>query len=197
MTAQPPEATEDYSTTNRPRASGAGALPAAARALVGVGLAGCALAVVATFATVIQIRVLTVTTASYSGWDRHGVVLPLLALFGALMLAGAWRGARPAMASLAVLGIVVLLVAIVVDVPNLNDTGVWPMADQYEDARAGAGTGFYFETAAGALMLLSGGLMFLLTPRQAPTPRRRRERPRSAARRADGAGDEWFAEPPS
>lgn len=150
-------------------------------AAAGLGIAGAILAFIATFTTVIQIRVLTVTPASFNGMDRYGPALLLLGIFGLLMVAGAWRGARPAMAALALAGLAVLLIAILVDVPHLNDTGVWPLADQYEDAQAGAGIGFYFETASGVLMLLSGVLMLLLGPRGEPAPRSRRtpgERPR-------------------
>ena len=175
----------------------------------GLGIAGAILAFIATFSTVIQIRVLTVTPASYNGMDRYGPALLVLGIFGLLMVAGAWRGARPAMGALALAGLAVLLIAILVDVPHLNDKGVWPQADQYEDASAGAGIGFYFETASGVLMLLSGVLMLLLGPREAQAPRGVREAdaprtesasetsPKTAPDSPPRPGtDDWFADTP-
>jgi hypothetical protein len=193
VSAHSREARDDYSKSHRPRTASSGALGALATGAAGLGIAGAILAVVATFSTVIQIRVLTVTPATFSGMDRYGPALILLAVFAVLMIAGARRGARPAMAALALCGVAVLLIAILVDVPHLNDKGVWPLADQYEDAEASAGTGFYFETAAGVLMLLSGVLMLLLAPA------RRRAREDRPAHRVGPASTEqdWFADPPA
>jgi hypothetical protein len=88
------------------------------------------------------------------------------------------------MAALALTGVGVLLIAVLVDVPHLNDTGVWPLSDQYEDASASAGIGFYFETASGVLMLLGGVMALLVSPRGAAAPeapRPVREAPAPAA----------------
>ena len=191
-------ATDDYSSETEARTAPSRGLPLPARGAAGVGLAGAALAVVATFTPVIEINVLTVETFSHDGWDRYGPALLLLAVFAVLMVAGAWRGARPAMAGLAIAGVAILAIAVLVDVPHLDDKGVWPLADQYEDAQAGAGIGFYFETAAGVLMLLGGVLMLLLAPRTtvSAAPARRREpvsEPASAPA-APAADTEWFAE---
>ena len=51
----------------------------------------------ATFATVIEIKVGTTTKVPdhdthLSGWDRHGPALLIIALFAAAMIAGAMRG---------------------------------------------------------------------------------------------------------
>lgn len=188
MSAQGPEAIDDYSKETRPGRLATGA--------AGLGLAGAILAFVATFSTVIEIRVLIVTPEAYSGMDRYGPALILLGVFGLLMVAGAWRGARPAMGALALAGVGVLLIAILVDVPHLNDEGVWPLADQYEDASASPGRGFYFETASGVLMLLSGVLMLLLTPRGRPARPPERARPERAEPQAEPSTPDWFAEPP-
>src|SRR6266542_2252946 len=111
----------------------------------------------ATFATVIEIKVGTTTKVPdhdthLSGWNRHGPALVLIALFAAAMIAGALRGARPAMAALAALGLVVLLIAIIGDVPDLDETGF--IGQVYEDAAAGAKAGFYLETLGGVLLLV-------------------------------------------
>src|SRR4051794_19324591 len=194
------EANGDYSKENRadrPLRTGVRTpVGPLALAAAGVGLAGVALAVVATFSTVIKIVVLTVTPFTQTGYDPYGPALLVLAGFALLMIAGGVRGARPAMAALALAGIGVLLIAVLVDVPHIHDKGVWPLADQYEDAEASAGTGFYFETAAGILMLLGGALMLLLAPtaprvaRERPAPRSREERRADReARRGSAAAD--------
>jgi hypothetical protein len=149
--------------------------------LLAAAAAGVICLLLATFATIIEIKVGTTTKVPdhdthLSGWDRHGPALLVIALFAAAMVAGALRGARPAMAALAVLGLAALLIAIVGDVPDLNETGF--IGQVYEDAAAGPKGGFYLETLGAVLLLASGGLMLALPAPGAPAPRvRRRERP--------------------
>ena len=126
--------------------------------------AGVICLVLATFTTVIEIKVGTTTRlpgrdTHLSGWDRHGPALLIVAAFGAAMVAGALRGARPAMIALAVLGLVALGIAVIGDVPDLNETGF--IGEVYEDAAAGPSAGFYLETLGGALMLAGGAIMAL------------------------------------
>ena len=135
--------------------------------------------IVATSATVIKIKVLTTPdTASgldttLSGSDRHGVALVVIAVFAAVMLLGALRGARPAMLALAAAGVLTLSIAIIGDATHIHDTG--EVGELYEQASAGAGNGFYFETLGGALLLVAGGGLLILSGR------RRRASPRRAA----------------
>jgi hypothetical protein len=154
-------------------------------ALLAVAAAGVICLLLATFATVIEIKVGTTTKVPdhdthLSGWDRHGPALVLIALFAAAMIAGALRGARPAMVALAVLGLVALLIAVIGDVPDLDETGF--IGEVYEDAAAGPKAGFYLETLGAVLLLVSGGLMLWLPAASAPAPRvRERERPADVA----------------
>lgn len=148
-------------------------------ALLVAAAAGVICLLLATFATVIEIKVGTTTKVPghdthLSGWDRHGPALALIALFAAAMIAGSVRGARPAMAALAVLGLVALLIAVVGDVPDLNATGF--IGEVYEDAAAGPKAGFYLETLGGVLLLLSGGLLVALPAGGAATADRRSAR---------------------
>lgn len=171
MTADAPGATQDYSTRfgrarrGRERVSGPPAGTRAARAVLALlGLLGAVLLVVSTFSTVVKIKVLTTTQVagqdtSISGNDLHGIALIAVAVFGLLMLYGAVRGARPAMAALAATGLLALGLVIGLDVPELNNTG--QLSEFYEDVTAGASTGFYYETLGAVLLLLSGGLMLL------------------------------------
>jgi hypothetical protein len=133
--------------------------------LAAIASAGAICLLLATFATIIEIRVGTTTRVPdhdthLSGWDRHGPALLLIALFAIVMVAGALRGARPAMIALVVLGLAALLIAVVGDVPDLNETGF--IGEVYEDAAAGPKAGFYLETLGAVLLVASGGLMLAL-----------------------------------
>ncbi|WP_205696984.1 hypothetical protein [Conexibacter sp. SYSU D00693] len=131
-----------------------------------IGLAGCVALVVATFSLVLQIEVLTTSEIAAdidterTGWERHGPALLVLAGFALVMLAGALRGARPAALALVAAGLAALAIALVWDLPALDDTG--QVGELYEQATAGPESGYYLETAGGALLLLAGGGLFLL-----------------------------------
>jgi hypothetical protein len=133
--------------------------------LCGAAAAGAICLLLATFSTVIEIKVGTTTNVPgrdthLSGWDRHGPALLIVAAFAATMVAGSLRGARPAMIALAVLGLVALLIAVIGDVSDLDETGF--IGEVYEDAAAGPEAGFYLETLGGVLLLASGALMAVL-----------------------------------
>ena len=172
--------TNDYSKGMAPSLPSLPSANALRLALLAAAAAGVICLLLATFATVIEINVGTTTKVPghdthLSGWDRHGPALLLIALFAAAMIAGALRGARPAMAAIAALGLVALLIALVGDVPDLNQTGF--IGEVYEDAAAGPKAGFYLETLGAVLLLVSGGLMLALPAASAPAPRARgRER---------------------
>jgi len=169
------------------------------------GIVGGLLLVLATSATIIEIRIGTTgETASgidtaLSGADRHGPALVIIAVFAMAMLAGAVQGARPAMVALAASGIIVLGIAIISDAQNIDDTG--EIGQLYSEAIAGAGNGFYFETLGGALLLISGGGLLVLgggapmATRDGRAERPGRERPSMAsltalaARRRRGGAD--------
>jgi hypothetical protein len=156
-------------------------------ALLAAGLAGATALVLATFSTVIEITVGTTTRlaaqqTSFSGWDRHGPALLLLAVCAVAMLLGALRGSRPAMLAVLATAVAALAIALIWDLPDVHDTG--QVGDLYSDASAGPRSGYYLETAGGALLLLSGGGL-LIAGARAPEPR---------ARRAGPAGDEVAGE---
>jgi hypothetical protein len=138
----------------------------ALRAVLAVaGLAGALLLLVATFATIIQIKVgttgrgLDLDTAQ-SGWDRHGPALVVLALLGLWLLAVALRRSLVAMAGLLLVGVVALAIAWHWDRPHVHDTG--SVGEVYEEATAQPGLGYYLETLGGALLVLSGGALLVL-----------------------------------
>jgi hypothetical protein len=78
---------------------------------------------------------------SQVGFERHSVALLLLELLK--------------------IGVVVLGLALLVDLPASDDTGV--IGRDYAEAHASAGTGLYFEVIGGALAVLAG-LMRVIRP---------------------------------
>jgi hypothetical protein len=179
MSATSRQATRDYSRMRPRLPTGFPGSFALRAALAATALVGALLLVAATFSTIIEI---TVGTTSHlanidterSGADRHGPALVLLAAFAIAMIAGALRGAKPAMAALVVCGIAALLISLVGDLPHVNDTG--QVGVLYSDARAAPRFGYYAETLGGVLLVIAGGVM-LLSPgaaarRDAPGRRR-------------------------
>ena len=91
------------------------------------------------------------------------------------MTVGAWRGARPAMAALAVAGDRRAADRAYRRPPDVHKTGV--IGELYDNAHANPKTGYYLETLGGVLLLLAGGGLLLLGGGSAaePEPRTRRE----------------------
>ena len=118
--------------------------------------------IISTFLTLFKISTGEATLRTYSGLEHHSIAMLLLGIAVIPMALGTLRMARPAMAALAGIGALVLLVAVTVDLPAALDEGV--MAVTYEGASASPGVGFYVETFAGALLLMTGGLL-LMQPR--------------------------------
>jgi|tagenome__1003787_1003787.scaffolds.fasta_scaffold20482863_2 hypothetical protein len=154
--------------------------------LVLAGVLGVAALAVATFTTVIAITVGTTSRlarldTSLSGWDRHGPALLVIAALALVMLAGAARGARPAMAAVLVCGVFAVVVALGLDLPHLDDTGL--VGELYSDASAGPGVGFWLEVGGAALLCVAGGGLLLAERRSsvAVPPRSR------TAHRGEGA----------
>ena len=123
-----------------------------------------------------------------SGGDQHGYALLVLALLAVLMTLGAVLGrSRPAAVALAVIGAVVLLVALLLDLPTLDSTRDLEL--KYTGARAQTGGAFTLELIAGGLALGAGLLALLLARRAAAADddARRSRRARSEKAAADSA----------
>jgi hypothetical protein len=157
----------------------ASALPTGLRiGLLIAGLAGVAALAAATAATVIRITVGTTTRLAnldteLSGWERHGPALLVIGAFALVMLLGAIRGARPAMAAVVACGLAALVVALGLDLPHLDDTG--QVGRLYTDASAGPEVGFLLEVLGGVLLVGCGGGLLALARRAAnrqPVPAR-------------------------
>jgi len=95
--------------------------------------------------------------------DRHSHALIVLALAAALMALGAGAGrSRPASVALLAIGAAVLAIALIGDLPDVDETGV--LAGSYEGASASASSGFYLELLGGALAI-GAGVLGLVRPR--------------------------------
>jgi hypothetical protein len=91
------------------------------------------------------------------GFERHSVALLLLGLLTFVMGAGAAFGrSRPAALALVAIGAVVLGLALALDLPASDDTGV--IGQDYAQAQASVGIGLWFEVVGGALALVAGVL---------------------------------------
>jgi hypothetical protein len=144
-----------------------------ATAVVAAGAIAAVLMVVTEFLTVASVDVASgscpvITETSpeladrcfLSGFERHGGALILLAAVTLFMAWGAGVGSsRPAAFALMALGAVVLLWALLIDLPATNDTGgIGPL---YANAQAMSGPGLFTELAAGALAVGAGALRVL------------------------------------
>jgi uncharacterized membrane protein YtjA (UPF0391 family) len=151
--------------------------PARRYGLLILPFVACVLLVIGEFSNLYEIHVITVTVKTVTGGSHHGYALLVVALAAAAMAFGAVIGrSRPAAYALVVLGVVALVVVLAIDLPNIDDTGLY--GRDYEQARAKAGTGFKLETA-GAILLLLGAVSILIF---GPRPERAPRRPRAEAR---------------
>jgi hypothetical protein len=156
--------------TTRQDSRGPGLLPGAFSGLDALGIAlsvaaflGAILLVAADFFTLFEIKVLTVTRESRSGGSHHSYAMLVLGIAALPMAYGATRGSRPAMAALAGLGVIAVLIALVGDLPDVNETGV--IGRNFTDAEASPSTGFYLETLGAVLLMVAGGAGLVLTGR--------------------------------
>jgi hypothetical protein len=117
---------------------------------------------------------------STSGHSQHGFALAIIAVVSIVMAWGAVVGrSRAAGAALIALGITVLLIALIGDFPDRNDTR--GLEARYTGAVGHLGSGFKLELVGGVLLLLVGGLA-LARPEPGAT---REPRPRRTAEVAE------------
>jgi hypothetical protein len=94
---------------------------------------------------------------SQVGFERHSVALLLLGLLTFVMGSGAAFGrSRPAAVALIAIGIVVLGLGLIVDLPASDDTGL--IGRDYAEAEASPGIGLWFELIGGAFAVLAGAM---------------------------------------
>lgn len=136
---------DDYSNDSR-------ALTAAFAASV----VGAVLLLAADLTTLVELRVGSVTRERLSGRGQHDWAVALLGVAALVLAVGALaRRSRAALTAVAIVGLVVVGIALFADLPDTRSTGV--LGQAYEEAHAAPGPGFYLEVAGGALLLVAGG----------------------------------------
>lgn len=132
------------------------------RLAAGLSIVGAALLVAAEFSTVFEVTVgsLEVVKRDATGGENHGYALLVVAVFGVVLtMLGLLGAGRAAGLGLIALGVVALVVALAVDLPDTRGSGRLPESLAYEDARARAGAALGLEIAGGALLLAAGALL--------------------------------------
>jgi hypothetical protein len=134
-------------------------------ALLALPLAGAGLLLAAEFATLYDVRVVAAVPAggSFAAGPHHGFAQALIAVGIAVMAVGAvLGGSRPAAVALAALALAALAVALLVDLPDVHETGL--IGETYEAARAEPRAGLYLELAGGCAALVGAALILLARP---------------------------------
>jgi Tryptophan-associated transmembrane protein (Trp_oprn_chp) len=113
----------------------------------------------------------TVGTGANHGWAPIPIALACFALAAAVYR----HGNRTALLGLTVLGVATLLIALLGDLPDAHSTGlIGSTASQYVQGVSSASAGLYLETLGAVLLLVSGGVGFLMlgsaSGRREPSP---------------------------
>jgi hypothetical protein len=99
-------------------------------------------------------------SCAQKGFERHGAALILLGLLTFAMGSGAAFGrSRPAALALIGIGVIVLGLALLRDLPASDDTGL--IGRRYAAAEATAGIGLTFELIAGVLAVVAGAVRLI------------------------------------
>jgi hypothetical protein len=126
---------------------------------------------------------------STSGHESHAWALVILAPLALVMVWGAVVGrSRAAALALAAIGATVLVIALAIDLPKLDDKR--NLDALYDDVVAHTGPAFRLELVGGVLLVLVGGLALVRPEAREPRLRRRRrdrDRDRDQGRAAAGA----------
>jgi hypothetical protein len=165
-------------------ASSTGRLPGTG-AIVFVAATGALLVLVAQFIPLYHVHiptssapVKTVGTGANHGFAPIPIALACFALAAAVYR----HGNRTALLGLTVLGVATLLIALLGDLPDAHSTGlIGSSAGQYVQGVSSASAGLYLETLGAVLLLVSGGVGFLMlgsaSGRREPSPSGRAEPP--------------------
>lgn len=186
----PPEAQSEYSRgsgPSRPLKAGrrwvsarpqpaAPETPGTARAALAVSaLVGALLIVVSQFTALYQLHSATSSAAIKTietGPNHAWAPIPLAVVAVALAYAVYRYGNRPALLGLAVLGIATLLIALLGDLSDAHSSGlIGSGADGYVQATSSASVGLYMETLGAVVLLVTGGVGFVLLGSPRPAPR--------------------------
>jgi hypothetical protein len=147
-------------------------------ALLALPLAGAGLLVAAEFSTLYDVRVVTAVPegGSFSTGGHHGYALAVIAVAIVVMSLGAvLGGSRPAAVAVLALAAGALAIALLVDLPDVHETGL--IGRTYDAAVAEPRAGLYLEIAGGCAALVGGALIVLARPGGRRRTRSRRTAP--------------------
>jgi hypothetical protein len=134
-------------------------------ALLSLPVTGAGLLVAAEFSTLYDVRVVTAVPegGAFSTGGHHGYALLVIAAAIVLMAVGAViGGSRPAAVAVVVLALGALAIAVFVDLPDVDQTGL--IGRTYDAAEAEPRAGLYLEIAGGCVALVGGALVLLMRP---------------------------------
>ena len=147
----------------------AGSAGAVGWLVLGLGVAGGLLLIIAELSLIFQVDTLTSGTCEEladaavrdkcraTGVEQHSGALFLLGVLAVAMAVGAGRGASvPAAVALVVVGAVVIGIGLLSDLPKTNADGL--LEPFYESGKARAGSGFYLELVGASACLAAGAL---------------------------------------
>jgi hypothetical protein len=147
---------------------GFGLVPPALRlALLALPLVGAGLLVATEFSTLYDVRVVTAVPegGAFSAGDHHGYAQAVIAVGIVVMTFGAVvGGSRPAAIAVLVLALGSLAISLLVDLPDVHETGL--IGRTYDAAVAEPRAGLYLEIAGGCAALVGAAL--ILVVRRAP-----------------------------
>jgi hypothetical protein len=149
-------------------------------ALLVLPLVGAGLLIAAEFSTLYEVVVVTAVPqgGSFSAGGHHGYARGVMAIGIVVMTLGAVvGGSRPAAVAVLVLAAASLAIALAVDLPDVDETGL--IGRTYDAAQAEPRSGLYLEIAGGCAALVGGALILVARP----APRRRSRSRRTAASR--------------
>lgn len=186
MNVTPPEAGTEYSTgsgASKPPLRGRlqsnqGRLEPASSSLrasiLAGSLLGALLLVVAEFTTLFTVHVETSSAAikTVATGPHHSYALLLIAIVVAVLAIAVWRdSSRPALLAIGLLGVVALLIALLVDLPDANASGLaGSSTTRYVDASSTPSAGLYLETLGAVVLVITCGVGFIAlgAPRRRP-----------------------------
>jgi hypothetical protein len=145
------------------------------------GLLGAVLLLVAEFTTLFEVRTSSSATAisTVGTGSHHTYALVPIALLVAFFAFGVWQArSRPALLAIGVLGVIALLIALVVDLPDAQASGlIGSSATHYASASSSPSAGMYMETAGAVVLIVTCVSGFLLIGPPAAPPRARQPGP--------------------
>jgi hypothetical protein len=144
-------------------------------ALLALPLAGAGLLVAAEFSTLYDVRVVAAVPegGSFSAGGHHGYALAVIAVAIVVMSLGAvLGGSRPAAVAVLALAAGALAIALLVDLPDVHETGL--IGRTYDAAVAEPRAGLYLEIAGGCAALVGAALILVARPVRTRPSRSRR-----------------------